>query len=310
MTGFIFVRFGRALLTLWAVLTFTFIVMRLTGDPASQLLPDNATEEIIQRFRARWGLDQSIFTQYLIYMKNLLQFDFGVSIANSRPALVVALERVPATLQLTTIAFALTLALGLPAGIICALNRGKWPDQALMMVSTLGYSLPNFVLGIALVYIFALAFRLLPSSGSATAAHLVLPVITLGFSGAAVIARFTRAAVLDVLEKPYICAAMAGGESYRATILRHVLPNAAIPVVTIIGFTVGGLIGGSIIVEQVFAWPGIGRLLVDTVGMRDFAVTQTLVMIFAVAMTAANLIVDILYGFLNPRMQGGRNGRI
>lgn len=304
MTGFILTRTARGILTLWVVLTFTFIVMRLTGDPASQLLPDNVTEDILIDFRSRWGLDQSILVQYGLYVRNLLQFDFGQSIANGREAMEIVLERVPATLELTGTAFVLMLLLGIPAGIACALNRGKWLDQAVMMLSTLGYSLPNFVLGVGLVYVFAVAFRVLPSSGSATPAHLILPVITLGCSGAAIIARFTRAALLDVLEKPYIRASLAGGENYGTTILRHALPNAAISIVTIIGFTVGGLIGGAIIVEQVFAWPGIGRLLVETIGLRDFAVAQALVIIFASAMTIANLGVDIAYGFLNPKMRG------
>jgi peptide/nickel transport system permease protein len=290
------------------VLTFTFVVMRLTGDPASQLLPDNATPEIIADFRARWGLDQSIWAQYFIYIAHLLRFDFGQSLANGRQAIDVVLERIPATLELTTTAFLLMLALGLSGGIACALNRGKWLDQIVMLISTLGYSLPNFVTGVALVYLFAVTLRFLPSSGSATLAHLVLPVTTLGLSGAAVIARFTRSAVLDVLEKPYVRATMAGGESYRSAVLRHVIPNAAVPIVTIVGFTVGGLLGGAIIVEQVFAWPGIGRLLVESVGMRDFAVVQALVMIFALAMTSANFAVDLIYGFLNPRMRGASHG--
>jgi len=308
MTKFILIRFARGVITLWAVVSFTFIVMRLTGDPARQLLPDNVSPEIIADFRARWGLDQSVLTQYLVYARNLFQLDFGQSIASGRPALEMALERVPATLELTGTAFILMLVIGVPGGIVCALNRGKWLDQFVMMISVLGHSLPNFVLGVGLIYLFAVMLKLLPSSGSATPEHLILPLVTLGVSGAAVIARFTRSAVLDVLEKPYIRAAMAGGESYRMTILRHVLPNAAVPIVTIIGFTVGGLIGGAIIVEQVFAWPGIGRLLVETVGMRDFAIVQTLVMIFAVAMTAANFAVDVAYGFLNPKMRGDNHG--
>ncbi len=305
MLAFALIKLGRAVITLWAVMTFTFVVMRLTGDPAGQLLPDNATEDILASFREKWGLDQSIASQYLLYLGNLAQGDLGQSIANGSEAIDIVLERVPATLQLTGTAFVLMLVLGLPAGIICALHRSKWVDQVVMLFSTLGYSLPNFVMGVGLVYLFAVAFRLLPSSGSATLAHLVLPVITLGLSGAAVIARFTRAAVLDVLLQPYVRAARASGESYRSAVLRHVLPNAAVPIVTIIGFAVGGLIGGSIIVEQVFAWPGIGRLLVEMVGLRDFAVTQALVMVFALAMTASNFAVDMTYGVLNPKMRGG-----
>ncbi|MBS7696112.1 MULTISPECIES: ABC transporter permease [unclassified Chelatococcus] len=303
MFSFAIIKIVRAIITLWAVMTFAFVFMRLTGDPARELLPDNATEEVIALFRARWRLDQTLWTQYVVYLNNLMHGDFGQSLANGREALTVVLERLPATLTLTGTAFALVLAIGIPGGIIAALNRGRPLDQVMMLFCSLGYSLPNFVLGVTLIFFLAVGLRLLPSSGSATPAHLVMPVITLGFSGAAVIARFTRSAVLEVLEQPYVRAAIAAGETRRQAILNHVLPNAAIPIVTIIGFSLGGLVGGSIIVEQVFGWPGVGRLLVDVVGMRDLAVVQALVMLFATTMTLANLSVDLAYGFLNPKIR-------
>ncbi len=308
MIAFLLLRIARAVLTILVVMTLTFVMLRLTGDPAAQLLPDNATEETLNAFRAHWGLDQPIPVQYLRYLLNLLSGDGGVSIANGRSAIVVASERLPATLQLTGTAFLLMLAIGIPVGIAAALRRGSFTDQALMTLSTFGYSIPNFVFGIGLAYLLAVYFRLLPSSGSATRAHMILPVATLGLSGTAILARFTRSAVLDVLDEPYIRAALASGETYRQTILNHVLPNAAIPVVTILGFLIGGLVGGSIIVEQVFAWPGIGRLLVDTVAQRDFTVVQTLVMIFTTAITLSNLSVDLTYGVLNPRIRRAKHG--
>ena len=308
MIAFLLLRIARAVLTILVVMTLTFVMLRLTGDPAAQLLPDNATEETLNAFRAHWGLDQPIPVQYLRYLLNLLSGDGGVSIANGRSAIVVASERLPATLQLTGTAFLLMLAIGIPVGIAAALRRGSFTDQALMTLSTFGYSIPNFVFGIGLAYLLAVYFRLLPSSGSATWAHMILPVATLGLSGTAILARFTRSAVLDVLDEPYIRAALASGETYRQTILNHVLPNAAIPVVTILGFLIGGLVGGSIIVEQVFAWPGIGRLLVDTVAQRDFTVVQTLVMIFTTAITLSNLSVDLTYGVLNPRIRRAKHG--
>ncbi len=308
MIAFLLLRTARALLTILVVMTLTFVMLRLTGDPAAQLLPDNATEETLNAFRAHWGLDQPIPVQYLRYLANLLSGDGGLSIANGRSAIVVASERIPATLQLTGTAFLLMLAIGLPVGVAAALRLGSLTDQALMTISTFGYSIPNFVFGIGLAYLLAVHFRLLPSSGSATWAHMVLPVATLGLSGTAILARFTRSAVLDVLDEPYVRAALASGETHRQAILNHVLPNAAIPVVTILGFLIGGLVGGSIIVEQVFAWPGIGRLLVDTVAQRDFTVVQTLVMIFTTAITLSNLSVDLAYGFLNPRIRRARHG--
>lgn len=303
MLGFTTIKLLRALLTLWAVMTFAFVFMRLTGDPARELLPDNATEEVVALFRARWGLDRPLWEQYLAYAGNLLHGDFGRSLANGREALTVVLERLPATLTLTGCAFALVLAIGVPGGVLAALKRGRSLDRIAMLICSLGYSLPNFVLGVALIFIFAVGLRWLPSSGSATPAHLILPVATLGLSGAAVVARFTRAAVLDVLQQPYVRAAIADGESRHAAIVNHVLPNAAIPIVTIIGFSLGGLVGGSIIVEQVFGWPGIGRLLVEVVGLRDLAVVQALVMLFAASMTTANLAVDLAYGLLNPKIR-------
>lgn len=303
MLRFGLVRFGRAVLTLWFVMTFTFVVMRLTGDPARAFLPDTATDEVVALFRARWGLDQPIWAQYLTYLGGLAGGDFGQSLSNGRDALDMVAERLPQTLKLTGTALVIILSMGILAGVVAALNRGKPLDRALMAVCALGYSLPNFVLGIGLIFWFAVHLRLLPSSGSATTAHMVLPVVTLGVSGATVIARFTRSAMLEVLAEPYFTAALAAGETRRGAILRHVLPNAAIPVVTIIGFMIGGLVGGSIIVEQVFARPGIGRLLVESVGLRDLAVVQALVMLFAGAMVTANFAVDMLYGLLNPRIR-------
>jgi peptide/nickel transport system permease protein len=302
MVRFVVIKALRAIVTLWIVMTFTFIVLRLTGDPARELLPDNATAEIVALFKAKWGLDQTIWRQYLLYVSNLLQGDFGQSIANGRQVWTVVTERVGATLTLTGTAFLLVLLIGIPGGVIAALNRGRPLDRIMMLFCSLGYSLPNFVLGVTLIFIFAVALRWLPSSGSATPAHLVMPVATLGFAGAAVIARFTRSAVLDVLEQPYVRAALAAGETPGQAIVNHVLPNAAIPIITIIGFLLGALVGGSIIVEQVFGWPGIGRLLIEAVGLRDLAVVQALVMLFATTMTLANLGVDLAYGLLNPKI--------
>ncbi|NIJ57927.1 peptide/nickel transport system permease protein [Pseudochelatococcus lubricantis] len=301
LARFCLLKLARTLATLWIVVTFTFVILRLTGDPALSLLPDNAPPDIAAAFRSRWGLDRPVWTQYALYFRNMLDGNLGYSLANGRDAVAVVLERVPATLRLTVSAFALTLAVGLPVGVFAALRHGRMADRALMMLATVKYSLPNFVIGIGLIYAFAIWLRLLPSSGSATAAHLILPVVTLGLSGAAVIARFTRSAALETLGQPYVRAAMAAGETRTQAIVRHVLPNAAVPILTVIGFTIGGLVGGSIIVEQVFAWPGIGRLLVDAVAVRDLAVAQVIVILLAVAMVTANLAIDLAYGLVNPR---------
>ncbi|NPD17457.1 ABC transporter permease [Xinfangfangia sp. D13-10-4-6] len=303
MTGFVLGRVLRAVLTLLVVLSLTFVMLRMTGDPTRMLLPDTASDEMVASFRAHWGLDQPILMQYLHYTGNLLKGDAGLSIANGRPALLVATERLPATLKLTTTALVLMLLIGVPAGILAALKRGSIWDRSVMLLATLGFSLPGFVVSIGLVYLFAVWLRWLPSSGSASLRHMVLPVLTLGLAGAAGLARYIRVAVLDVMERPFILAARASGKGRAAILWQHVLPNAAISLVTILGFMVAGLFGGSIIIEQVFGWPGIGRLLLETVGMRDFAVVQMLVILFTAIVTLCNLTVDIAYGILNPRIQ-------
>ena len=217
------------------------------------------------------------------------------------------MERVPATLKLTLTAFAFILLIGFPLGIIAAVNRGTAIDRAIMTLSVTGFSLPNFFLGILLILVLSVNFRLLPAFGSDHWYNLIMPVITLGTAGGAVIARFVRSSMLEVLNAPYNRAARARGMSERVLqILWTVaLPNAAIPTITVIGFMVGTLIGGSIVTETVFAWPGIGRLLIDAVSSRELAVVQTIVMLTAACMVAANLTVDILYLIIDPRQRFG-----
>jgi peptide/nickel transport system permease protein len=311
MTRFLLGRLGRAAFTLWLVASFAFVILRLTGDPVRSLLPDNATPEIVAAYKQRWGLDRSLPEQYARYLAALAQGDFGRSFRDDRPALETVAERVPKTLELTGTAFLLVLLIGIPAGVAAALRRDTLLDRAVMTAAVAAHALPAFLLGLLLMLLFAVTWRLLPSSGSATAAHLVLPALTLGATGAAVIARFTRAAVLEVLEQPHVRAARAAGHPLGAVIRRDVLPNAAIPLLTVLGFTVGGLVGGSIITETVFAWPGVGRLLATAVAARDLAVVQCIVLLLAAAMVAANFTVDLLYAWLNPRIRlaGGEEPR-
>jgi peptide/nickel transport system permease protein len=303
MSRFLLRRLLRAVFTLWVVASFAFVILRLTGDPVRSLLPDNATAEIVEAYKEKWGLDRSLPEQYLRYLAALAQGDFGRSFRDDRPALETVAERVPKTLQLTAAAFLLVLGIGIPAGVAAALARDTALDRVVMTAAVAAHALPSFLLGLFLMLVFAVTFRLLPSSGSATWAHMVLPAVTLGTTGAAVIARFTRAAVLEVLEQPYIRAARAAGHPMGSVIRRDVLPNAAIPLLTILGFAIGGLIGGSIITETVFAWPGIGRLLASAVAGRDLAVVQCIVLLLAATMVAANLVVDLLYAWLNPRIR-------
>jgi peptide/nickel transport system permease protein len=303
MLNFVVSRAIRAAITIILVVTFGFVVLRLSGDPALMIMSVDAPPEAIEAFRHAWGLDRPIWEQFLAYAGHALTGDLGHSMRDGRPALALVLERVPATLAITLPALALKLGIGIPAGIYAALHRNSWADRLTMTASVAGFTMPSFVLALVLVLIFAVDLGWLPASGSDTVWHAVLPIITLGTAGAAIMARFTRSAMLEVLSQPYIRAASAKGLGWWLVVLRHALPNAAIPTVTIIGFMIGNLVAGAVVVESVFAWPGIGRLLVSSVANRDLAVVQTLLMVIAAWMVAANLTVDLAYGWLDPRVR-------
>jgi len=224
---------------------------------------------------------------------------------DGRAAIELVAERIPATLVLTLPALLLKLGIGIPAGILAALHRGSMIDRAVMAAAVAGFTVPSFVLGLVLVLIFAVQLGWLPSGGQDSWRHAILPIITLGIGGAAVLARFTRSAMLEVLGQPYVRTASAKGLAWRAVVARHALPNAAIPTVTIVGFMVGTLIAGAVVVESVFSWPGVGRLLVVAVANRDLAVVQCILLLVAATMVASNLAVDFLYGFLDPRLRTG-----
>ncbi|WP_202614799.1 ABC transporter permease [Elioraea sp. Yellowstone] len=306
MLRFLLSRVARAILTIVAVVTFAFVVLRLSGDPALLIMSVDAPPEAIEAFRAAWGLDRPVWEQYVRYFVQVARGDLGQSMRDGRPALAVVMERVPATLALTLPAFALKLLLGVPAGIYAALNRNRLADRLTMVVSVAGFTVPSFVLALLLVLVFAVQLGWLPSGGAESWQHAILPVVTLGLAGAAVLARFTRSAMLEVLGQPYIRAASAKGLPWRRVVTHHALPNAAIPTVTIIGFMVGSLVAGAVVVESVFSWPGVGRLLVVAVANRDLAIVQTILLLIAAAMVCANLVVDMLYGWIDPRLRTAR----
>lgn len=303
MLRFIASRFARAALTIAMVVTFAFIVLRLSGDPAQIIMGADAPPEAVDAFRTAWGLDEPIWVQYFSYFWAILQGDLGRSMRDGRDAIVLVTERIPATLALTLPALAIKICLGIPAGIYAALHRNSLADRVVMIIAVAGFTVPSFVLGLLLVLVFAVQLGWLPSGGQESWRHGVLPVITLGLGGAAVLARFTRSAMLEVLGQPYIRTASAKGVPWRAVVTGHALPNAAIPTVTIIGFMVGTLIAGAVVVESVFSWPGVGRLLVVAVANRDLAVVQCILLLVAITMVCANLIVDLLYGMLDPRLR-------
>ena len=290
MLRFLATRLARALLTIAMVVTFAFVVLRLSGDPALLIMSVDAPPEAIAAFRQSWGLDEPLWMQYAKYFGAILHGDLGRSMRDGRDAIALVAERIPATLALTLPALAIKVGIGIPAGIYAALHRNSLTDRAVMTMAVMGFTVPSFVLGLLLVLLFAVQLGWLPSGGQGTWRHAVLPVITLGVGGAAVLARFTRSAMLEVLGQPYIRTASAKGVPWGAVVRGHALPNAAIPTVTIIGVRVGSLIAGAVVVESVFSWPGVGRLLV------------------AATMVSSNFIVDLLYGALDPRLRQARAG--
>lgn len=297
------VKIFRALLTLWLVVTLAFVILRLSGDPIEALVGDEADPEVIEYYQRKYGLDQPLYVQYISYFVNIANGDLGFTFQDERPALDVVVEAIPRTLQLGFTAFLLGLAIGIPLGVVAALNRNKPIDRFTMGFAVFGFSIPNFFQGILMILIFSLWLRLLPSSGTGSFLHLIMPAITLGTSSAGSIARFARSSMLEVMNKSYMRTANAKGVPRGRRIRWHALPNAAIPIVTIVGFRLGDLVAGSIITETVFAWPGVGRLLVSSVSNRDLAIVQTILLIVGTTMTLANLAVDLIYSWIDPRIR-------
>jgi peptide/nickel transport system permease protein len=303
MLQYIATKTMRALFTIGLVVSFVFVVLRVSGDPTRILLPEDTPPAIVALYAQKWGIDRPIWEQYITYVERLLLGDLGRSFFDGRDALQLVVERVPMTLQLGLAALAITVVFGLSFGVLAALYRGTVLDRAVMAVSVVAYGLPNYFLGILLILFFSLELRWLPSSGAGTWKHLLMPAATLGLSSAGIIARFTRSAMLEVLRQSYMRTARAKGLRWWQQIAWHALPNAAIPVVTILGFQVGWIIGGAFVVETVFAWPGVGRLFIQSAGVRDFSVVQTIVILISISVIATNLAIDLAYGWIDPRIR-------
>lgn len=306
MLRFILAKTARAVLTVLLVMTFAFVVLRLSGDPAQVLLGPDAPQDAVDAFRERWGLNGPIWQQYLAYLQQILNFDFGISMRDYSPAVDLVLERVPATLAITVPALILKICIGIPAGVYAALHRESLADRGVIMMSIFGFTIPSFVLALVLVLVFAVTLDWLPSGGQDTWRHAILPIATLSIGGIGILARFSRSAMIEVLGQPYIRAAQAKGLPWREVVWKHALPNAAIPIVTLVGFMVGALIAGAVVVESIFSWPGVGRLIVVSVSNRDLAVVQCLLLVIAASMVVANLCVDFAYGLLDPCLRQKR----
>jgi ABC-type dipeptide/oligopeptide/nickel transport system permease component len=303
MLRYLVARALGAMVSIVGVTAIVFVVLRLTGNPAALLIDPGATPAQVEELRRSLGLDASIPEQYLRFVGGILRGDFGTSFRYHQPALPAVLDRVPATATLALATLALTLAVSIPLGMLAAVRRDSAFDRAVSLVTLLGQATPTFWLGIVLILVVAVNLRLLPTSGNATPAHLLLPMLTLAAAPISKYTRLTRAEMLEVLSSDYIRTARAKGLSELEVRYRHALKNASIALVTLIGLDVGYLLGGSVIVETVFAWPGIGRLMIDAVSQQDFPVVQADVFLLASLVVFANFAVDAVYPLLDPRIR-------
>jgi len=305
MKGYILKRLFHSIFVLVGISLVVFIILHLTGDPAALLMPMDATPEQVAQFRKEMGFTDPIIVQYWRFFKGTLRGDFGQSFRHSQPALDLVMERMPATIQLTAAAMVIALVVAIPVGIISAIRRNSILDHIGMTGALLGQSTPVFWLGIMLILIFSVTIQWFPSSGRGEIQHLVLPAITLGMFTMARTARMMRSSMLEVMGQEYMKTAKAKGLSPGMVILKHALKNAAIPVVTIIGMELGTLLGGAVITETIFAWPGVGRLAVQAIYNRDYPVVQAAVFLLASIFVLVNLIVDLMYTYLDPRVKLG-----
>jgi ABC-type dipeptide/oligopeptide/nickel transport system permease component len=296
-------RFLQSLLVLLGVSFVVFGILFLTGDPALVLLPPDASIEDVAKFREVMGFNDPFFVQYGRFLFGAVRGDFGQSIRHGEPAFALVMERMPATFELSGAALAIALCLAIPAGIVSAVRRNSVLDYVSTVVALLGQSMPTFWLGIMLILFFSVQLNLLPSSGRGGWQHMLLPAVTLGLFTTARITRLTRSGMLEVLNQDYIRTARAKGVANPPVVWTHALKNAAIPIVTIVGIELGTLLGGSVITETIFAWPGVGRLSVQAIYNRDYPVVQAAVFTLSATFVLVNLVVDLLYTYLDPRIR-------
>lgn len=306
MGRYLLTRLLESAMTVITVAAVVFLAVRLTpGDPASLLLPRGAPPEQIAALRDRWGLDDPLAAQFVSYVRNLMRGDLGVSLAYQESVMSVILDRLPATILLATAAMAFALLLAVPLGVLCALWRGSLFDNAVTTVMIATQSVPSFWLGVQLILVFSLTFGVLPSSGSEGLKYLILPMVTLSADVMALLTRVVRTEMVQVLRQDYVRTAHAKGLAPTVVLVRHAFRNAANPLITVIGLRFGALLGGAAITETVFAWPGIGRLAIQSVAARDYPVIQGVVLVAAVIFIAIHFLVDLLYACLDPRVRLG-----
>jgi peptide/nickel transport system permease protein len=308
MSGFLLRRLAQVLPTALLAATLVFALVHLIpGDPVEMMLGEGARAADVESLRRDLGLDRPLGEQYLGFLAGLLRGDLGRSLHSQQPVTAALLERFPATLELAVASMAVALLVALPLGVLAALYRGRWIDHAARLVALLGVSMPGFWLGPMLILLFAIELDLLPVSGRGGLASLVLPAVTLGTGLAGLLTRVIRAALADELGRPYLLAARARGLGRLAAVGRHGFKNALVPVVTVLGLQFGALLTGAIITETIFAWPGLGRLLVEAIRLRDYPLLQGAVLLIALTYLLVNLATDVVYAWLDPRIryQGG-----
>ncbi len=293
-----------ALPALWLVLTLVFLLIHIVpGDPVEQMLGEGAAPGEIVILRHSLGLDQPLLTQYGRYLRALAHGDLGVSFKFQAPVSRIIFERYPATLQLAFLALAVCVVIAIPAGVLAAHRRGRAADRAVSLFTLFGLAVPNFALGPVLILVFSIELGLLPVSGRGGPLFYVLPAATLGAALAAILTRMVRGAMLEELSADYVRSARAKGLSARAVLFRHALRNALIPVITILGLQFGTLLAGTIVTETIFSWPGIGRLTVQAISARDYPLLQGCILVIAVSYVLVNLLTDMLYSFIDPRVR-------
>ncbi len=305
MSKYVVIRLLQLIPSIIGLTLVLFILVRVGGDPVAGLLPPDSTAEEIASVRAAYGFDRPFYVQYFESLRHILRGDFGQSIRFRTAALPLVLERLPATLWLSLVAVVIAILIAFPAALLSVVYKDSVIDLTVTLASTLGRALPNFWLGIILILLFSLHYRWFPVSGMSSFSSIVLPAITLGASIATTFARILRSSLLETMPKSFITAARAKGLGVKTVLMRHALRNALIPTVTVFGLQMSWLLGGSVIVENVFAWPGIGRLMLASVLLRDLSVVQAGVFVFALVVMGANLAVDIVYVFLDPRIRVG-----
>ena len=303
MQRFLLRRFLISIVTVLVVSVMIFGMSRAVGDPRVLLLDDYSTKDDWDRLGRELGLDKPYYEQYGIFVKEALKGEFGESIQQGRPAMHIILERLPATIQLGVAAFVLSLIVGVPLGILSAVKRGSLLDQYARIIALIGQSAPPFWLGIMLMFFFAVQLDWLPPFGREGPKSVILPAITLGWFYAAANLRLIRSAMLDVLDSEYIKLARAKGVSSRSIIMKHAFRNALIPPLTFAGVTLGALVTGSLVTETVFAWPGLGKLAVDSLFGLDYPLLQGVVIIFTLMYVGASFLVDVLYAYIDPRIR-------